>query len=350
VTPPRPPAPTPARPSSLLAGPGPRLLDGALGSQLLGSGFDLRRDFLGRERCCEALNLTRPEQVQAVHESYLDAGSDLVCTNTFLATASALRARQLSERQGELVRRAVGAARAAAEAWGDEERPRRVLGCLGPGLDRPTESGRSAAEIEREYGELAALLDAAGVDGLLLETCADPRLLCSAAAGIRARSALPLWISFAPWKERLVGGFELREAVAAVRDCGPELLALNCGAGFEHDEPQLAALRELWTGPLGYWPAAPAAGPEARPAGFAAALAERARRFGLALVGGCCGTTPAHLRALAAAVGRPAPGDGWYDEPTGDGAAVLEAHGEEHGEEDGEEDGQEVDEREPAGP
>jgi 5-methyltetrahydrofolate--homocysteine methyltransferase len=77
----------------------PLLLDGAIGTQLLDSGFDPERDWLGHEGCCEVLDLTRPEQVRAVHESYLDAGSDLICTNTFGALRSVLERFGLASRR-----------------------------------------------------------------------------------------------------------------------------------------------------------------------------------------------------------------------------------------------------------
>ncbi|QDU69390.1 homocysteine S-methyltransferase family protein [Engelhardtia mirabilis] len=299
--------------AALAAGP-PLLLDGAMGSQLLASGFDLARDYLEVEDGVEVLNLTRPEQVRAVHESWFDAGCDLATTNTFMALPSVLTECGQGARLNEIVAAAVREARAAAEAWSDEDRPRWVLGGAGPGTDLPTKSGRSRAAVEADYDALLRRLTSGRVDGLLIETCADPIQIAAAVAAARRIGDEPLLLSLLP------GAAPLAEAVAAARDHGVDLLALNCGDGPGGMEAGLAQLRELWDGPLGCWPNAGATGPE-EPAGigpigpedFAAGVAELARRFDLRLVGGCCGTSPAHLRALARRLGRP-DSDGFYAE------------------------------------
>ncbi len=292
----------------------PLLLDGAIGTQLLDSGFDPERDWLGHEGCCEVLDLTRPEQVRAVHESYLDAGSDLICTNTFGALRSVLERFGLASRRAEIVRAATRAAREAVEAWTTPERPRGVIGTIGPGLDLPSRGGRDREVLADEYGELAAALAEGGVDILLLETAADPIQIATAAQAVRSACGLPLWISLAPDRGQLVSEFAIADAVSAARDHAPELLAINCGRGPVAAAESLPALREAWAGPLGFWPSASADGSPGNPFDFAEAVAGAARTFDLRAVGGCCGTGPTHIRRLAAALGLPGPEDDWYEE------------------------------------
>ncbi|MEO0650407.1 MAG: homocysteine S-methyltransferase family protein, partial [Planctomycetota bacterium] len=194
--------------------PSPLLLDGALGTQFATSGFDLERDLDGHADAWEVLSLTRPEQVRAVHESYLDAGADFIGTHTFMVLPSALEARGLADRFERLITAAAREARAAIDAWSTPERPRGVLGVLGPGLDLPSRGGRPAAAVEDEYAAAGRLLDRAEVDLLLLETCADPIQIEAAARGLRSVSERPLWISLATIDGQLPSDFSLEEAVA----------------------------------------------------------------------------------------------------------------------------------------
>lgn len=289
---------------ALADGP-PVLLDGALGTQLLASAFDLERDFLDVEDAPEVLNLTRPEQIRAVHESWFDAGCDLATTNTFMALPSVMADCGLEDRLEPLVRAAVDAARGAAEAWAEPDWPLGVLGGVGPGADLPSESGRTAAEVRADYDRLFGLQLAVGVDGLLIETCLDSIQVRAALEAARARFDGPLLLSLLP------GGKAPGEALAAARDHAVDLLALNCGDGPEPMAQALAAIRDDWSGALGCWPNAGAVDPDGpagpgpiEPEAFADQVAALVDRYGLRLVGGCCGTTPAHLRALAAALGR----------------------------------------------
>lgn len=288
-----------------LAGGAPLLLDGATGSQLLASGFHAERDFLDVDDGVEVLNLTRPEQVRAVHESWLDAGCDLVTTNTFMALPGVIAECGLADRYVELLHAAVRAARGAADAWSEAGHPRGVLGGLGPGFDRPSASGTPRADVHAEYARAFGLLRAAGVDGLLIETASDPLQVEASLAAAREGYDGPLVLSL------LAGAAPLEVAAGLARDHGVDVLAVNCGDGPARAEPALAALRERWDGALGCWPNAGASDPDG-PAGpgpigpeeFADAVAALVRRFDLALVGGCCGTTPPHLRALADRLGR----------------------------------------------
>lgn len=298
----------------------PTLFDGAVGTQLLVSGFDEHTDLQGAGGP-EALCATRPEQVRAVHESYLDAGARVLTTNTFGASPRDLEVQGLTRHADAIVKGAVTAAREAADAWRDDVPDARVLGALGPGLDADR---RSATEHADAVEPLARQLLALGVDGLVLETATRLDHLAAAFERIaplaRERGVLLVAsVAFTP-KLHLLDGADARAVAAWAADARPDLLAANCGTGPEATAAELAALRAHHEGPLAALPTAgePVDGDLARfpvdPAAFAAAVLPWIERFDLAAVGGCCGTTPRHVAALADALGRPRP---WIeDEPS----------------------------------
>lgn len=285
------------------------LLDGALGTQLLVSGFDAHTDLLDAGGP-EALCATRPEQVRAVHESYLDAGARVLTTNTFGASPRDLAVQGLGSRFEAIAAGAVRAAREAARAWADEVPDARVLGALGPGLDADQ---RRASDHADAVAPLAERLLELGVDGLVLETATRLDHLAAAYERVlplvRARGGvLVASFAFTP-KRRLLDGADAR-AIAAWADAArPDLLAANCGTGPEATAAELADLRAHWSGPLAALPTAgePAGGDLTRfgvdAAAFADAVAPWVERFDLVAVGGCCGTTPRHIAALGDALG-----------------------------------------------
>ncbi len=291
----------------------PLVLDGAMGTQLLASGFDPQRDFLGHAGCCEVLNLTRPEQVQAIHESYLDAGCDVIATNSFLAAPHQLAARGLEGRASQINRAAAHAALCAADAWRTDAVPRWVLGSLGPG---PADPATSPAALEESWQAQARWLAEEGVDGLLLETFTDaevlPLALRAARRGLeRARRPLPLFVSLAVGPTgQLADGEPLEAIFDAFSASPPDLLALNCLGDLKELDRLLGRMRARWSGRLGTYPSAglPTGIPPAWPIGpdvFAEALGELVARHGLVFVGGCCGTRPEHIAALARLLHRP---------------------------------------------
>jgi 5-methyltetrahydrofolate--homocysteine methyltransferase len=296
-----------APPSDLLAAldRGPLLLDGGIGSELAVRGR--------ASGPCELLNVERPERVTALHEAYLAAGCDALTTNSFCADAPSLARRGASGRSAELGIAAARLARAAAGRAAAEGRPRWVLGSLGPGRDLPTLHGGDDAALERAYAELARALDLGGVDALLIETVRDVRQARAALAGaLTAAPHLPRLVAFAPFADgALAGGVTLPAALARLAEFEPALLGVNCVEGAAGCERALSELRAAGARRLGAWPNAglpDTSGPQPvwplAPEPFARELAASARRHGLALVGGCCGTTPAHVRALAALLAR----------------------------------------------
>jgi 5-methyltetrahydrofolate--homocysteine methyltransferase len=299
----------------------PLLLDGAMGTQLLASGFDLRRDFRGHAGSVDVLNLTRAEQVQAVHESYLDAGARVLRSNTFLSSLPYLAERQLAREAQALIRAACQTAREAIEAWCGPDAQGFVLGDIGPPAWRGGSTAGPAA-WEQAAADQAASLAAAGVDGILLETAISIEWLAAAVRGAKAGAPrLPCLISAAlDATGRLLQSGTLTDLAALAASSGVALVGINCSPGPARAADLLRELSALYPGRLGLWPASeqPREEPAAlTPAGFAQAIAPAIELNRLALLGACCGSRPAHIRALAERLGRIGPEADW-DQEAGD--------------------------------
>ena len=312
--------------------------DGAMGTMLQGSDATLE-DFGGYEGCNEILNVTRPDLVRSIYDGYLAAGADCISTNSFGANLGNLgeygiadRIEELSETGARLARQAADAAEAA------DSRPRWVLGSMGPGTKLPTLGHVTFAGLRDAYQQNAAALLRGGADALVVETCQD--MLQAKAALIGARRA----ISEAGTDAVLIAsvmiettgamllGTEIGAALTALEPLGIDLIGLNCATGPSEMSEHLrylaaharipltcmpnAGLPEL-TADGAYYPV----GPEE----LTDALEVFADEFGLALAGGCCGTTPEHVAALAGRLGggRPRPERSPQPEP---GLASLYQH------------------------
>ena len=160
--------------------------DGAMGTMLQASDATLD-DFAGYEGCNEILNVTRPDIVTGIHEAYLEAGADCVTTNSFGANLSNLGEYGIADRTGELSLASARLARAAADRWATPQRPRWVLGSMGPGTKLPTLGHITFRELRDAYQANAEGLLRGGADALIIETCYD--LLQAKAAIIGARRA-----------------------------------------------------------------------------------------------------------------------------------------------------------------
>ena len=161
--------------SGLLRELGRRVLfiDGAMGTSIHKCDCDLERDYLGRENCTEIIALTRPEVIQGIHESFLEAGADCVETDTFGANKLVFAEFDLVERTRELNRIAAEVARAACDRHATADRPRFVLGSMGPGTRLITLGHTGWDEMLDSYAEQARGLLDGGVDALIIETCQD---------------------------------------------------------------------------------------------------------------------------------------------------------------------------------
>ena len=147
--------------------------DGAMGTQIQIRDLDLESDFWGQENCSEILNLSRPDLVREIHKGYLEAGSDVIQTNSFGGSPITLDEFELGNRAYEINFAAAQIAREAADSFTDE-RQRFVLGSIGPGTKLPSLGHISYAEIERAIALQAKALVDGGIDAFLIETCQDP--------------------------------------------------------------------------------------------------------------------------------------------------------------------------------
>jgi 5-methyltetrahydrofolate--homocysteine methyltransferase len=289
--------------------------DGAMGTMLQASPATLG-DFDGHEGCNEILNLTRPDIVRSIHDAYLEAGVDCITTNTFGANLGNLGEYGLQARIEELSEAGARIARAAADAASAGRRPRWVLGSIGPGTKLPTLGHVRFADLRDAYQRNAAGLLRGGVDAIVVETCQD--LLQAKAAIIGTRRAmaadgsdLPLiaHVTIETTGSMLLGS-EIGAALTALEPLGISLIGLNCATGPGEMSEHLRYLAGHAVVPVSCMPNAglpvltsDGAHYPLTPGQLADAHETFTAEFGLALVGGCCGTTPEHLAVLVDRVG-----------------------------------------------
>ena len=310
--------------------------DGAMGTMLQASDATVD-DFESYEGCNEILNVTRPDIVTAVHEAYLDAGADCVTTNSFGANLGNLGEYEIADRIAELSEASARLARAAADRWATPDRPRWVLGSMGPGTKLPTLGHTTFRELRDTYQVNAEALLRGGADALIIETCQD--LLQAKAAIIGARRAVaelaPDALIIAQVTIETTGtmllGTEIGAALTALEPLGIDMLGLNCATGPGEMSEHLRYLAAHARIPISCEPNAglpvltsDGASYPLTPAQLADAHDRFTREFGLSLVGGCCGTTPEHIAVLAGRVAdRPVAGRRPRREP---GVASLYQH------------------------
>lgn len=290
------------------------ILDGAMGTMLQQAGLSAG-DFGGEalEGCNEALNLTRPDLIRRIHEAYLEAGADLIETNTFGATRIVLEEYGLGERAEEINRRAARLAVDAARRWSTPEQPRFVLGAMGPTTKTLSLTGGVTFEqLVDAYREQARGLMLGGVDALLLETAQDTLNVKAGGIGIRRAfeelgKEVPLLISgtIEPMGTMLAGQ-NIEAFYLSVEHLRPVAVGLNCATGPEFMRDHLRTLSGLARCAVSCYPNAGLPDEEGRyhetPSSLAAKMAAFADAGWLNIAGGCCGTTPEHIRALAEAL------------------------------------------------
>ncbi len=284
--------------------------DGAMGTMLQGFELDLD-DFEGLEGCNEILNVTRPDVVRAIHDAYYEVGCDAVETNSFGANLANLAEYDIADRIYELAHASARLAREVADGWTTPEHPRFVLGSVGPGTKLPTLGHTSYAALRDAYQTQAEGLIAGGADAILVETAQD--LLQAKAALIGARRALTKAGSTLPLIAQvtvettgtMLLGSEIGAALTALEPLGIDLIGLNCATGPAEMGEHLRYLARHARIGLSCMPNAglPVLGQNGAsypltPVELADAHDVFTREHGLALVGGCCGTTPAHLRLV----------------------------------------------------
>ncbi len=294
---------------SLLArlhGGQPVLADGAMGTMLHGRGLSLTA-------CLDAVSLTQPALVAEIHTAYLQAGAELIETNTFGANRYKLAAHGMSDQVTAINRRGVELARASAAQLSSSVF---VAGSVGPLGIRLAPYGRVTPEQAfAAFREQIAALAAAGVDAVLIETMSDLREAEQAVRAARDAADLPVVVNMTFTRDdRTLLGDSAGEAAAALQAAGADGIGANCSGG----PAQLLRILELMRAaapeaPLSVMPNAgwpeQVAGRIAYPA-TPTYLAEHARAYraaGARLIGGCCGTTPEHIAAMRLALDSPDP-------------------------------------------
>ncbi|WP_203566445.1 methionine synthase [Aestuariimicrobium ganziense] len=290
------------------------IADGAMGTMLQEFDLDVDRDFEGLEGCNEVLNVTRPDVVEAIHRAYFEVGCDAVETNTFGANLAALAEYDVVDRLEELAEAAAAIARRVADSYTDK--PRFVLGSVGPGTKLPTLGQVSFAAVRDAYHAQVRAMIRGGIDAVQIETCQD--LLQAKAAVIGAKRArteagvdLPILVNVTvETTGTMLLGSEIGAALVALEPLGIDVIGLNCATGPAEMTEHLRHLSQnariaLGTMPNAGLPELTADGARypLTPDELAEALDRFTRDYGLAVVGGCCGTTPEHLRRVVETLG-----------------------------------------------
>ncbi|HLG69156.1 MAG TPA: homocysteine S-methyltransferase family protein, partial [Chloroflexota bacterium] len=291
------------------------VFDGAMGTSI--QRFKLSAaDFGGKTGCNDFLVLSKPEVVEEIHSGFLEAGADVVETCTFQATRRRLAEWGLGERAYELNFEAARLARRAADRFGE----RFVAGAMGPTGMLPSSSdpGLSAITFEdlrQLYREQAEALLAGGVDLLLLETAQDLLELKAALFGVRdalagAGRSVPVQAQITlDVTGRMLLGTDVSGALATLEGLPCDVIGLNCSTGPEHMREPIRYLCQHSTKPVSCIPNAglpvnDGSGDAVylmEPEPMAAELRGFVAEFGVNVVGGCCGTTPEHIRAFVEA-------------------------------------------------
>ena len=295
------------------------LMDGAMGTMIQARDLSAQ-DFGGAqlEGCNEHLNLTRPDVIRAIHDAYLDAGADLISPNSFGCAPYVLAEYGLAEHCHEITLAGARLARAAADSRSTPERPRFVLGAMGPGTRTITVTGGVTFDqvLDAYYRQARALIEG-GVDALMLETCQDTLNVKAAAIGVRramteAGRQLPLMVSgtIEPMGTMLAGQ-GVDALYASLEHLDLFSIGLNCATGPEFMTDHLRSLSEMATCLVTVYPNAGLPDERGHYEETPESLALKMRRFveegWVNAVGGCCGTTPAHITALSRIVGDHAP-------------------------------------------
>jgi len=290
------------------------ILDGAMGTmlqqQILGA-----EDFGGPqyEGCNEILNVSRPDIVRKIHESYLEAGADIIETNSFGATRTVLAEYDLEDRDLEINREAAWLAREAADKWSTSLKPRFVAGSMGPTTKMLSLMGGITYEkLEEDYRRQASSLIEGGVDILLVETSQDTLNVKAAGTGIKKAFVdigreVPIMLSctIEPTGTMLAGQ-NIESFFISTQHLQPVSVGLNCGTGAELMNDHLRTLDGITTCAVSCHPNAGLPDEEGlyreTPEEFAGKILRFAENGWLNIAGGCCGTTAGHIKALAEAL------------------------------------------------
>ncbi len=299
--------------------------DGAMGTSIHQLDLDLEKDYLGLENCTEVLVLTRPDAIRSIHETYLEAGADAVETDTFGGMPHVLCEFDLQDRCREINIKACQLAREACDKYATPENPRFVIGSMGPGTKLITLSQIDWDTMFASYKEQAKGLIEGGADLILLETCQDIlQIKCAVSAIVEAMDemgvkpalsaeddGLPIMVQVTIENTgTMLTGTEIAAAAHALKDFPVVSLGMNCATGPEDMADHIKFLAQHWPRHISVLPNAGlptlVAGETVyplQPDPFSETMTKFVDRFGLSIVGGCCGTTPDHIRRTRERVG-----------------------------------------------
>jgi 5-methyltetrahydrofolate--homocysteine methyltransferase len=289
------------------------VFDGGMGATLEQFDLSLERDYNLPGRCHEVLVLNRPDVIEGVHSSMLDAGADVLETDTFQASRLKLAEWGLDDHTYEINLKAAQIARRAAG------QQRFVAGAIGPtgflpASDDPTLGQITFAELKTVFTEQAKALLEGGADLIIIETTQDMLELKAAIFGVREASSelgveVPIQcsVSLLPQGGKMLLGTDISSALATLEALRVDAIGLNCSTGPEDMRDAIRFLGEFASVPVHCIPNAglPLQGPNGetifpeQPGPLADVLGQFVDRYGVSIVGGCCGTTPDHIAAIA---------------------------------------------------
>ncbi|MFX3635255.1 MAG: methionine synthase [Candidatus Pristimantibacillus sp.] len=303
------------------------ILDGAMGTMIQQA--DLTEDDFGGaelDGCNEMLVLTRPDVIREIHEKYLEAGADILETNTFGATSVVLAEYDIPEKAREINLAAAKLAREAADKYSTPEHPRYVAGALGPTTKTLSVTGGVTFEelVDSYYEQTIALMEA-DVDAILLETSQDTLNVKAGSIGIRNAyktlgRELPIMISgtIEPMGTTLAGQ-SIDSFYISLEHLKPISIGLNCATGPEFMRDHIRSLSEIAKSAVSCYPNAGLPDENGNyhesPESLAKKMSAFAEQGWLNIAGGCCGTTPAHIRALADTMAQYPPRTQYGDHP-----------------------------------
>jgi 5-methyltetrahydrofolate--homocysteine methyltransferase len=287
--------------------------DGGMGATLEQFDLSLEDDYRLPGRCHEALVLNRPDVIEGVHASMLDAGAEVLETDTFQGSRLKLAEWGLEDHTFEINLKAAQIARRAAGET------RFVAGSIGPtgflpASDDPSLGQITFLELQEVFTEQARGLVQGGADLIIIETAQDILEVKAAVFGAREafkleNSRLPIQcsVSLLPQGGKMLLGTDISSALATLEALDVDLIGLNCSTGPEDMRDAIRFLGEFSSKPVHCIPNAglPLQGPNGetifpeQPEPLANVLGEFVDRYGISIVGGCCGTTPSHIEALA---------------------------------------------------
>ena len=300
------------------------VLDGGMGSALQErDDLDPQRDWLGHENMSEVLNLTRPDVIRQIHRGFLEIGCDAVETNSFGGNRIVMTEAGMADKAYEVSRRAAEIAREVCDEFETADRPRYVIGAMGPGTKLISFGATTWEEMEQSYFDNARGLIDGGADVLIIETAQDLLQVKVALASIRrafyeTRRKLPIMVQ---------ASFDLNNGANMLTGPDPEtfvatflpfdeidVLGVNCAYGPQELTDAVQTICRIWPR---YVSVLPNAGlpvmidaKSCFPLGakdFADGMMRFVEEFGVNIVGGCCGTKVAHLRELITRLGARGP-------------------------------------------